>query len=730
MGTPETALKIILTSLVFLVFLGIGKNAYAGTILQRPTYFGLNQGLVGFWSFDTQSMGTTSVDDISPSGNRGFLVNGPQKTIGKIGQALNFDGINDYVDLDNPTKLNNIFTRGGTISAWIYIRTFGDNTAGRILDKQQADVGWLFFLNTNNRLAFLYNFDPVGATWLTPNGSLERGKWHHVAVTFSSASSANDPRMYIDGVEVTVDDQTPSGNEIDDTGQVLTIGDRTATDRSFDGSIDELRVYGRILSPDEVRRLYTMGGTTKLNVSQKSNLNQGLVGYWTFDAANMGTTSANDLSGNGNSAYEINGPRRVLGKIGQGVGFHGGEANNREAYVSVPDSAMFTPATTLTAAAWIKADKVAQNAYAAILAKRYDLAVDPYNSYIIDTTASGNSPEFCVSTGVSGSQTCVASGTLTTSWTHVAGTYDGARIRLFVNGRLVSSAVMTGSIGYTSLPLTIGDNQDNGSNQSFEGIIDDVRIYDRALGEDEIRRLYNMGGTTKLNVSQKYNLNQGLAGYWTFDAANMGTTSASDLTNNGNRGFLTNGSQKSIGKIGQGVVFDGVNDCVNVPYNAAFDFGANQDFTVAAWVNSREPANASDFPTVLSKEDANGTRQGYNLVLHNVTDDIRWYFELFVGGVSFKQFGRSDVADGEWHHVVGVRSGENTLTYEDGVLANKGVASSGSVAKTTPLSFGRLATGCSSSASVTSLNGRLDDIRIYDRALTEEEIRRLYNMGR
>jgi len=70
-------------------------------------------------------------------------------------------------------------------------------------------------------------------------------------------------------------------------------------------------------------------------------------------------------------------------------------------------------------------------------------------------------------------------------WTHITATYDGSTLRLYVNGALVSSRALTVSINSTSQPLRIGGNTI--WSEWFAGLIDDVRIYDRALSAAEIQ---------------------------------------------------------------------------------------------------------------------------------------------------------------------------------------------------------------------------------------------------
>ena len=70
------------------------------------------------------------------------------------------------------------------------------------------------------------------------------------------------------------------------------------------------------------------------------------------------------------------------------------------------------------------------------------------------------------------------------TWTHVAATYNGTQIQLYINGGLVSSTPATGAIQTTTTPLRIGGN--TYSTEFFQGLIDEVRIYNRALSAAEI----------------------------------------------------------------------------------------------------------------------------------------------------------------------------------------------------------------------------------------------------
>src|SRR3990167_372703 len=110
-------LKIVFAALLF--FFG-AANANASTINRPPNYISLKSGLVGHWTFDGKDLNTGAAMDASGQGNHGALVNMSTSTSrvpGKFGQALKFDGTNDYVDAGNGNSLN-VADSAVTICTW------------------------------------------------------------------------------------------------------------------------------------------------------------------------------------------------------------------------------------------------------------------------------------------------------------------------------------------------------------------------------------------------------------------------------------------------------------------------------------------------------------------------------------------------------------------------------------------------------------------------------------
>ena len=163
-----------------------------------------------------------------------------------------------------------------------------------------------------------------------------------------------------------------------------------------------------------------------------------------------------------------------------------------------PKSPALEPKSALTVSVWVKPDRlVAPDSQTVILTKRFDPYNAPWNSYIFALgdgrsgpgVAGGQAGQamFCLST--LGTQTFLSGGDPLSikDWSHLAGTYDGAKICLFVNGKQVASENKSGPVDYGPFGLFIGATTD--PSERFLGNISEIRIYNRALSASEIQQL-------------------------------------------------------------------------------------------------------------------------------------------------------------------------------------------------------------------------------------------------
>jgi hypothetical protein len=199
----------------------------------------------------------------------------------------------------------------------------------------------------------------------------------------------------------------------------------------------------------------------------------GLVGAWGFNEAS-GTTVA-DASGNGNTGTISGATRTTGGKFGGALSFNG-----TSDWVTVPDSASLDVTTGVTMEAWVRPTAVG-SLWRCVLLKEQPSSLI-YALYAGDSTGKAATDVFTTADkGLSG-----GTATPLNAWTHLAATYDGATQRLYVNGVQVASKAVTGAIKVSSGALRIGGDA-SWNNEWFAGLIDEVRVYNRALSATEIQ---------------------------------------------------------------------------------------------------------------------------------------------------------------------------------------------------------------------------------------------------
>ncbi len=226
----------------------------------------LSTGLVGYWDFDVNAGGATAYD-LSGNGNHGTLTNMDPATDwveGKIGTALEFDGSNDYVALQNLASIG--LTGSMTISAWVKPNSLtADDNA--IISKRVAssDRGWTLKHTTGNRFQIeIANSSTVTGSRASAN-TFGLGQFYHVVGVYDAPAGTLD--IYVNGVRNngTQSNCNPCPSSQYNSTGAPSIGRQPANNSYFDGLIDEVRIYNRALSADEIRALYLL--TTRLTIS-------------------------------------------------------------------------------------------------------------------------------------------------------------------------------------------------------------------------------------------------------------------------------------------------------------------------------------------------------------------------------------------------------------------------------------------------------------------------------
>jgi hypothetical protein len=276
----------------------------------------------------------------------------------------------------------------------------------------------------------------------------------------------------------------------------------------------------------------------------------------------------------------------------------------------------------------------------------------------------------------------------------------------------------------------------------FLGSLDDVRIYNRALAQGEIQQLYKLG-TYNVAHSNTVAVSNGLVGYWPLDGSvtNWTTSKTDDVSRTGNTGQIKGMSTTTspiIGKIGSALKFDGANSYVQIDDNSSLK--PTSAVTVSAWVKLSSltsattcGASANTDPFIVFKQNSRtGNFEGYSLQKgstgfgFNVTDS---------GGTAQDSASVTITpAVGQWYHLVGTFQRPNLAIYLNGVLRGKATHDFDLDYGTLPVFIGRSG-GCKTSQGIgttdwdTYFPGTIDDVRIYNRAITAGEVQQLYHTG-
>lgn len=220
---------------------------------------GLLESLVLHYSFDGED--GENVIDHSPKENHGRAIGKPAFTSdGKVGGAVVLDGADDLIDAGDPVSLRlqsdftmAVWVRADSLAAasGIMGKTSNPEQDGRAIEmylNQEGSVCGYFWQDGNQF------FSATGA-----RGSIEPAKWYHVVMQHDSTLPQHQMRVYLDGVEYKLSfgyETVPSIPRIRQTSEPFRIGCLRQGSHQFKGALDEVMVFNRVLSAEEVRALY------------------------------------------------------------------------------------------------------------------------------------------------------------------------------------------------------------------------------------------------------------------------------------------------------------------------------------------------------------------------------------------------------------------------------------------------------------------------------------------
>ena len=470
----------------------------------------LNNGLVAYYPFNGNA------NDESVNANHG-TVHGATLTTDRFGNsdsAYNFDGINNFIS----ASANDLPTRDRTVSLWFYADT--DAHPALLGYGGSGSCGTSYFMAMNaplpiyqNRLYTSSHCDVNNLYYNYPAPPV--GRWYHWVTTISGTEQT----MYIDGVKVSTNNNFTSPTYV--IGTQLAMGAATSTSgiapyldanvTYFNGKLDDVRIYDRVLTDAEIVAL-----------SASNPLNSGLVAYYPFsgnandesvndnDGVVYGAVLTTDRFGNPSSAFNFDGVDDYI------------DIGNME-YLSND---------AFSVSIWVKKDT--NNANFGFIGKWNTSPLTNNTFLLYNGEQSGvNFPVFVIQRNDGSYSSAISPFQIgTDDYYHLVGVFDKASgTSLYINAQLVDFNADASGIplkneiyGYTAKIGHWGLLRPGG--YYFDGALDDIRIYNRALTDADVLALYNenppdtVGDSLQLQSSYQFSLEQGTQSSFALDLAN------------------------------------------------------------------------------------------------------------------------------------------------------------------------------------------------------------------
>ena len=677
-----------------------------------------------------------------------------------------------------------------SVSAQVYMDSA---TNGPVVGMTTSPVAWnMPFISVNGANIYGHIWGVNGNVPMSTTATLSN--WHTITVTYDPTFNSGQGKecLYVDGVQKTCANgrYAPAGATVYWTTNIPG-GKPAGVNSIFSGSFDEVAFYKKALSAAEVLTLH-QNGIVKANSYYDGNS----CGPLTCPSSNTWSSGSNslllkmdegsggattDASGNSNTPTLVNSPSWTAGQYGSALSFNG-----TSQYLSVPNSSSLSPTSTMTITAWIKLSG-GTGTFRHIVVKPSSSAwASPFAVYALRINTN-NKLEFWIN-----NNTLISTGNVTlnddNSWKPVAAVFDGSFVKTYVNGVLDSStAINATSINTSTQPLAIGTyNTALAPNYLFNGALDDIRIYSRALSDPEILALSKApvsqpsgdqcaatcstqpnsfySGTAgvgkslcpyppKINCvgydatschdpvtgasgtscsgtitcSNNYTTFSGystqgapavcganntnscssasMVGYWGFESinGNIALNSAGSVN-----GTAIGSPVLSVGQYGNGLLFNGSN-YINID-GAALPTGSSAR-TLTAWFKSTSGAS----PQEIFSYGTGSSGQVFTIGTDNWAGH-----EIFVSAWASPQYSVpvSGILNGNWHHIAASYTGTNMTIYIDGVSKDSRAFSVNTVTGTARIGA-RI-------GNVEGFNGTLDEVTVYNIALSASDVSALY----
>jgi len=696
-----------------------------------------SEGLIHHWKLDESSGAAV---DSAGSMNGTVNVNTTQHASG--GELDGYVSmVNSSITIGEPTDVQGLSQM--TLTAWMKRTAANDGVSIGSETVSNSSYGISLF-NDGKFYAQVYNGSDAYQT-VDSNDTA----WHHVALVFDGTQSGNARvQGYLDGQPLVGGYTGTPPATVPNPSDDFEIGSMAAETSA--GSIDDVRIYNRALSANEVAALYATRST--------ADAKAGFM-YYDEEHARLAYCNGTSWVHAGIGPYNPSAVRFSSGGNYLSAGLTG-----------------LTGSKTWSGSVWFRMNAVPTSDVSIL-----DSSNNPDIS--VGLTASGAFIVYGKSAANENTLDIESSPITDTNWHHAMWSVDmsdAGKRHLYIDDQediAVVNHYFDHALGFASASAYYVGREDDGSYKLDGELADmwmDFGSYIDLADKSNRRKFISttglpmyLGPDGSIPTGSKpaifltgdavsFSSNQGSAGGFTEHGALLPADSqpgdsvlAEDLTGNllghwaldesgnvstaadrtgSNDGTLTNfpadpSANWVSGKIAGALDFDGVDDYVKVPDASTFDLTAGFSLTVAAWVKT---APSYDCGTNGDNKIAVGYRVGtpqWWLGCNQSTDAVRWSLRGS-GGNTKEIVGTSVINDGQWHEIVGRYDGDADLTeiYVDGQReAQASLSLTGGLSGTAAVCLGGYGSNCTGFANAY-WNGQIDDVRIYDRALSRREI--------
>ncbi|MEP6749344.1 MAG: LamG-like jellyroll fold domain-containing protein [Bacteroidota bacterium] len=426
--------------------------------------------------------------------------------------ALSFNGSSQYVNIPDQASIE--LSNNFTIEGWIYPTGPGSVvTQGGIIFNKENSYELARF--TDGTLEYALSANGAGTDWNWVNSGLVTplNTWSHFAFIKSGASIT----IYLNGSVSYTNGSNPV--TLTANAQPLYIANRANGAQLFNGNIDEMRIWNTARTQVQIK-------ANMLNRNLANNAS-GLVAYYRMNE-NSGTTTANSCTNtSGINGTLVGTPAWVASPVqytNNSLSFDG-----IDDVVTIPYNSSLDISTAITLEAWVYATK--NSGIQNVMSKSSSAS---NTGYIFPRTDNGWANVIAYLNIAGGWKTLSAPYPSLNAWHHLAVTYDGTTMKLYIDGVLSNSIAQTGSIAVNTNPLALGNQ--TGFSEYFGGYADEMRIWNVARTQAQIQ--------ANMSIELDPTIQTGLASYYTFNqgattGTNTGLTTVIDQTGN-NNGTLTN----------------------------------------------------------------------------------------------------------------------------------------------------------------------------------------------